>query len=155
MASCKAAETRTHQTGTNMSDNKLDALKATTIFSSCTKDQLELIGRVTEQAQLSAGTTIVKEDSLPHQMVILISGKAVVTTGDTQLAELGAGDVIGELAMVDDARASATVTLTEDSEVWLIARAGFKPVWEENPEISKALLTAVVGRLRSTNALLH
>ena len=137
-----------------MKDKKIEALKNTDLFSSCTKDQLALIGQVTERTQLAAGTAVVKENTVPHQMVILISGKATVEAGGNQLAELGPGDVIGELAMVDSERASATVTISDDAEAWLVARSGFKPVWEQNPEISTALLQAVVQRLRATNALI-
>lgn len=136
-----------------MADQKLEALKQTSLFSSCTGDQLELIGRVTEQATLNAGTVIVREGAIPHQMAIINSGTVTVTSGDTELATLGAGDVVGELAMVDGAEASATCTVSETADVWVIARAGFLPVWQENHDISTALLHAVVARLRATNEL--
>ncbi len=137
-----------------MSDGKLEALKNTAIFSSCSKKQLTEIGKVTDRVRVPAGRTLVKEGSVPTQMTILISGKAEVESGGQKLAALGPGDVVGELALVDNESASATVTVTDDAEVWLVATSGFKPVWEKNPDISTALLQAVVGRLRATNELL-
>jgi CRP/FNR family cyclic AMP-dependent transcriptional regulator len=146
-----------HQTtrgSKTMSDQKLAALKATSIFASCTKKQLELIGKVTDRAGAPVGSTIVKEQTVPHQMAIIISGKVEVTSNGNVLAQLGPGDVIGELAMVDGAKASATVTVTEEVDLWMVARSGFIPVWEKNPDMSKALLEAVVARLRATNELI-
>ena len=136
-----------------MSDQKLKALKATALFGSCTDKQLELVGRVTDRAHMPAGRVIVGQNTVPAHMVILITGKAVVEADGVELAELGPGDVVGELALIDNERASATVTTTEDSTVWVIGHAGFKPVWDENPEMSKPLLQAVVQRLRAANQL--
>lgn len=86
-------------------------------------------------------------------MAILISGNASVTVDGEQLATLSAGDVIGELSLVDNQPASATVTATEPTSIWNIAKAGFSPVWDKNPELSTAMLQAVVAKLRETNQL--
>ncbi|MDA3039332.1 MAG: cyclic nucleotide-binding domain-containing protein [Actinomycetota bacterium] len=137
-----------------MSDQKLEALKATALFSTCSDKQLELIGKVTDRTSAAAGTVLVKQDSVPHQMAILISGSAKVEVGDKEVANLGPGDVVGELAMIDSKPASATVTMTTDGEAWMVARSGFRPVWEQNPDMSRALLEAVVARLRAADDLL-
>lgn len=137
-----------------MSDQKLDALAATAIFATCNKKQLELIGQVTDQANVPAGTALVKQDVVPTDMYILISGSAKVEVDGKEVATMGAGEVIGELSMVDGGKGSATVTMTADGEAWIVGRRGFIPVWEKNPDMSKALLEAVVARLRATNELL-
>jgi CRP-like cAMP-binding protein len=87
-------------------------------------------------------------------MSIIISGHARVDVDDAQVATLGPGDVIGELSMVDGQPSSATVTFIEPSTIFHIARTGFVPVWDKNPDISKEMLLAVVQRLRQTNELL-
>ena len=137
-----------------MKDAKLEALKETSLFADFSKKHLELIGQVTDRVRLDAGRVLIREGTVPNEMAILVSGKAVVEAGGQTLAQLGPGDVVGELALVDNQRASATVTITDDAEVWLVGHAGFKPIWEKNPDISTELLRAVVGRLRATNELL-
>lgn len=134
-----------------MSDAKLEALANTTLFSSCSKKHLKAIGMITDRVTLAPGRVLVKHGSVPTEMAILISGKAEVEVNGRVLAELGPGDVIGELALIDSERASATVTITDDAEAWLVSHAGFKPVWEQNPEMSTTLLQAVATRLRAAN----
>ena len=136
-------------------DEKLDALAKTTLFAGLGKKHLELIGRVTDRVELDEGRMLIHEGQVTTHMAIFVSGGAKVVVDDTEVARVGPGDIVGELSMVDDSRASATVTTTEPSVVWLIARAGFRPVWEDNPEMSRSMLLAVIEKLRETNELLH
>lgn len=136
-----------------MSDQKIEALKATSLFATCSRKEMELIGRITDRVTLPPGSVIVTQGSVPTHMSILIDGAAIVEADGKQLADLGPGDVIGELSLVDNQRASATVTATVETTVWLIAQGSFKPLWKEHPDMSVSLLTAVVDRLRAANQL--
>ena len=80
--------------------------------------------------------------------------EATVTVDDEVVATLGPGDVVGELSMVDGERASATVTADGDCTIWLIARAGFLPVFESHPEMAVSMLHAVVARLRAADEII-
>lgn len=137
-----------------MSDQKLDALGATSLFASCNKKQLKLIGSVTERIELAAGHVLVRHGAIPSEMYILISGTAEVEVDGQVVANITAGEVVAELSMVDGGQASATVTMSEPGEAWVVKRKGFIPVWEKNPDISTALLLAVVARLKARNELI-
>jgi len=136
-----------------MTDQKLAALGATPLFASCSKKQLKLIGSVTERLDLPAGHVLVRHGAIPSEMSILISGKAEVEVQGNVVATIEAGGVVGELSMVDGGQASGTVTMVEAGEAWVVSRRGFIPVWEQNPDISTALLLAVVARLKARNEL--
>lgn len=136
-------------------DDKLTALAATTLFAGLSKKHLELIARVTDRVDVEAGRVLINQGQVTTHMAIFISGGGTVEVDGDQVATVGAGDVVGELSMTDGERSSATVTVSESSEIWLIGRAGFLPVWEENPEMSTPMLKSVVGKLRETNHLLH
>lgn len=136
-------------------DDKLEALKKTAIFSDLDDKSLEAIGRVTDRVAVHAGRVLMHEGEVVTHMYIMIDGSATVVVDGATVAELGPGAVIGELSMVDDKPSSATVTVSEATHLWLIARAGFLPVWEDNPEMSDAMLRAVVAKLRATDALIH
>lgn len=132
---------------------KLEALKQVSLFSTLSKKHLDLIARVADHVEVAPGTELTREGRPQPHMAVIITGGASVTVGGEVLATLGAGDVVGELSLVDDQPASATVTTTEPTSIWNIAKAGFTPVWEKNPELSTAMLQAVVARLRKTNQL--
>ncbi|MEM7094581.1 MAG: cyclic nucleotide-binding domain-containing protein [Actinomycetota bacterium] len=137
-----------------MSDGKLEALQNTTLFSGLSSKHLDLIGQVTDKVSVEAGRVLINQGQVTTHMAIIISGGASVSVDDNEVATVGPGDVVGELSMVDGERASATVTVTESSEVWLVGRAGFIPVWEKNEEMSTPMLNAVVAKLRETNHLI-
>jgi len=135
-------------------DDKLEALAKTSIFSGLSKKHLELIGRVTDRVTLDPGQVVINQDQVTTHMAIFIDGAAEVSVDGNRVADVAPGDVVGELSMVDGGRASATVTITENSTVWYVGRAGFIPVWEKNPDMSTPMLLAVVSKLRETNELL-
>lgn len=140
---------------TMSTDGKIEALKATALFANCTRVQLDAIANVTEFVDISDGHVIVKEGHVGHDMLILSAGKAEVRVGDRLVATVGAGDVVGELGVVDGQRASATVTAVSDVEGFLIPRRGFSPLLDEHPALARPLLDAVIAKLRATDAELH
>lgn len=135
-------------------DDKIAALSNTSIFSGLSNKHLALIGRVTDRVAFDSGSVMIHQDQVTTHMAIFIDGAAEVTVDGNHVADVGAGDVVGELSMVDGERASATVTVTERANVWYIGRTGFIPVWEKNPDMSTPMLLAVVAKLRDTNQLL-
>jgi EAL domain-containing protein (putative c-di-GMP-specific phosphodiesterase class I) len=65
------------------------------------------------------------------------------------LAELGKGEIFGELSMIDDAPRSATVTATEDTEVVVIQRSRLlRPLSAADP-LMNLLLRVVLTRFRA------
>ncbi len=64
------------------------------------------------------------------------------------IAELGVGELFGEMSMIDDAPRSATVTATEDTEVIVIQRSRFiRPLTSASPMMN-LLLRVVLRRFR-------
>ncbi len=64
------------------------------------------------------------------------------------IAELGVGEIFGEMSMIDDAPRSATVTAKEDTEVIEIQRAHFiQPLKSKDPMMD-LLLRVVLARFR-------
>lgn len=136
-------------------DRKIDALAATPLFASCSPAQLEAIANVTEFVTINDGHVVVREGHIGHDMLILTAGKAEVQVGDRVVATVGAGDVVGELGVVDGQRASATVTAIDGVEGFLVPRRGFSPLLDADPALARPLLDAVVAKLRATDADLH
>ena len=64
------------------------------------------------------------------------------------IAELGKGEIFGEMSMIDDAPRSATITATEDTEVFVIQRSRFiQPLASSDP-LMNLLLRIVLTRFR-------
>lgn len=134
-----------------MSD-KHDALRATELFSGLKKKHINLIARVTDRIDIDTGHVLIEQGQVMTHMSIIVSGTADVTVDGAVVGHVGPGDVVGELSLIDEAEASATVTSSSPMTLWHIGRSGFIPVWNKNRgAISTSMLLAVAKKLRETN----
>ena len=77
------------------------------------------LGSLMTQVTVPAGQVIVTEGTRNSQFVLIDQGVVRVTRGDTLVAELGVGEFFGELSLLGDGRANATVTTVTEVEVYL------------------------------------
>lgn len=68
------------------------------------------------------------------------------------LAILGAGAVVGELAVIDGRPRSATVMALRESQLGHISRAAFEGFAQRHPEVYRHVTTVLAHRLRDANA---
>jgi CRP/FNR family transcriptional regulator len=67
------------------------------------------------------------------------------------LAILGAGELVGELAMIDGLPRSATVQAVRDCELSFVSRAAFAEVMARHPELHRDIVTTLAARLRQSD----
>lgn len=75
-----------------------------------------------------AGRVLVREGARNRQFVLVQEGMLEVVKHGTRVAELGAGDFVGELSLLGDGTATATVTTVTDAVVWVSTSAEFDGV---------------------------
>ncbi len=100
--------------------------------------------------RFSAGEEIFRMGNRGRNAYIIERGKVEVSvTRDGEnlvIAELGTGEIFGEMSMIDDAPRSATVTATEDTEVVVMQRSRFqKPLTDP---LMNLLVRVVLARFR-------
>ncbi len=78
--------------------------------------------------RVPAGSVLVREGARNRQFVLLQEGSLRVTRDGRQVAELSAGDFVGELSLLGDGTATATVTTVTDAVVWVSTSAEFDGV---------------------------
>jgi len=75
-----------------------------------------------------AGQVLVRQGARNRQFVLVQEGTLSVAKDGRQVAELGAGDFVGELSLLGDGTATATVTTVTDAVVWVSTSAEFDGV---------------------------
>ena len=75
-----------------------------------------------------------------REFFILLSGAAVVRRNGRKLRVLGAGDMIGEIALLNDGPRTATVTLTEPSRLPCWPRATSAALLRNQPDLALKVL---------------
>jgi CRP-like cAMP-binding protein len=72
-----------------------------------------------------------------------------VTRNGKQLRELGAGDFIGEIALVADVPRTATVTATSPVRLLVVTDRAFRGLLEQMPSLAKKVLQSLGERLHA------
>ena len=126
----------------------LDPLRAIPLFRSCSDRSLEVIAGIAQEMSFPTGTVLVREGDAGESLILIRSGAATVEQGGRTLRRLGAGDFLGEIALIDGRPRTATVTATDAIEALVIDRAGFSRLMEEFPVIWFDLVSALTERLR-------
>ena len=75
-----------------------------------------------------------------------------VRKGTRKLTELAAGQVFGEMALLDNQTRSATVTALEPMRMLVIPGPAFRKLLAKVPGLTDALLATLSARLREADA---
>jgi signal transduction histidine kinase len=120
---------------------------------------IELAGRYSLSRTFRAGERLFAEGEMASTMLLVIDGRVQVTkqgrhnTESTVIAERGAGDFLGEMALVDETERFATVTALTDCEVLEFSRANFERVCCEQPAFATRVLKSLSRRLRESDSV--
>ena len=122
------------------------------LFSTCSKHQLAQVAALTVQADLPKGTVMTHQGAFGGLAFLIATGQAEVTRDGKHIAQLGPGDVVGELSLIDGRRRSATVTATTDLEVLELDREDLLTLMKKAPPVVRKLLEALAQRVREVDA---
>jgi CRP/FNR family cyclic AMP-dependent transcriptional regulator len=128
-------------------DAKIELLKRTPLFAACSKAELRALASSADELDLREGTVITREGRPGREFFVLVSGTARVTKDGKAIAELGAGDWFGEIALLTDTPRTATITATSPVDVLVITDRRFRQVVETMPSIALKILASVADRL--------
>ena len=111
-------------------------LRQIPLFAGLADDQLEHINAKLRKHSFSTGTNIITFETPGEVIYIIQSGtvKIKVDQADGKeviIALLGAGEIVGELSVIDNDSRSADVMTQEDSVLFWIDRATFKSLLAE------------------------
>jgi CRP/FNR family transcriptional regulator, cyclic AMP receptor protein len=124
------------------------ALALAAPFSSCSKRELRLVAKVAKTRVVGKGTTLMVEGDSGESMLVLLAGGADVHKGGRRVAQIGTGDVVGELAALTKCPRNATVTMRTDGEIAVIGRRDLLRLVKGSPSFSQKLLEALAQRVR-------
>jgi CRP/FNR family cyclic AMP-dependent transcriptional regulator len=130
-------------------DEKIELLRTVPLFAELGNRELERISTLADIIDLPAERTIMSQGERGAEMFVLVEGNARVERDGESLGDRGAGEVLGEIALLDGGPRTATVTLTEPSRLLVLARREFHALMDEFPDVRLHVLETVASRLRS------
>lgn len=129
-------------------DPKLQLIRNVELFRGCSEREYRHLGAAFDQLDLPAGEVLIHQGRHGAEAFVLVRGTAEVSIAGERIAMLGAGSVIGEMALVDRGPRTATVTLTSDATVLVTDTQRFAAVLSEMPTVSSKVLATLSRRLR-------
>ena len=143
-----------------MVDNN-DFLYNIDLFSDLEDGQITLIQGLLKEGNYQKGDRIIEEGIIGGALFIIVTGKVRIhlkfDNETIELAKLGPGDFVGEMSLIDDHAAAATVEAEEPTEVLILSRDDFKALLSNNTELSAKLWESLARNLnekiRKTDAL--
>lgn len=131
------------------------------LFAGLDDRALDDLLRIFEPVVFAAGENLTRQGGPARCAYVIESGHADVLTllpggGSTRVAQLQAGNVLGEMALLDNASCSATVTACEAMACHRITREGFRLLLAQRVpavfEIQQRITRGLCQRLRLLNA---
>jgi len=135
-----------------MSD-AIDALRQVELFEHLTEEQLQLLAKQSREIAFRKHAILMTEGDVGESMYVMLTGLAKVYVSDEDgkelvLYELGPGEVIGDIALLDDEPRSASVSTLEKSSALMIGKAAFLDCLRESPEMGINIIRSLTRRLR-------
>ncbi len=139
-----------------MGDNKISILKEIPLFAGLGEDLLLKIEAISIEKSYKKGEIIILQDTSVEGLYILVSGRLRISRSSEDgrvkvLAILSPGDIIGEMSLLDDESASATVETMEDSRLILIRKEDFQAMLLRYPLVTIEIARILGRRLRSAD----
>jgi len=126
------------------------ALAATPLFAGLPKEALEALVEHLALIPLEVGATLFREGEPSDALYVIVEGEVAVQAEGpprVEMARLGPGAFIGEVALLTDQPRSATVTAIQTSELLRIDRHTLTRVLANHGDMLRAVLRFVRERL--------
>jgi CRP/FNR family transcriptional regulator, cyclic AMP receptor protein len=136
--------------------NKLAMLRKHPIFCDLEPEAFDQLCRYAKHATLKRGATIVSKGDPGNSLIAVISGtvKMSVSSPDGRSAIfnlIGAGEVFGEIAVLDGQARTADATANTNCEIFVIDRREFLPFVRNHPALAMKFIELLCAKLRWTS----
>jgi len=136
--------------------DKVELLRKMPLFSRLSQRQLNAVARHIDEVQIRKGAVLAKQGTQGLEAVIIVDGRARVEGDGKAIAELTAGDVVGEMSVIDGKPRSATVIAETPMNLLVLHRRDFMSLLETVPGLQRKLLVTLCERVRQADqALTH
>ena len=138
-----------------------DILARVDLFSTLDKREIQTLAKSCQERSYKAGTVLMSQGDTGVGLYVIKNGRVRITIAtDPDRAEeevgiFGPGEVLGEMALLDDLPRSATVTAIDDVTALLLPIWDFRSVLHSHPDIAVKMLAVLSRRLRKAEQRQH
>ena len=128
---------------------KIELIKKLPLFSHCTKKELTAVAAEADELTLPEGKALTTQGQRGHEFMVIVDGSADVRKNGRRINTLGAGDFLGEIALISGSPRTATVVTTSETDVLVLTDRACRRLTKTMPSIQGSVLKALSERLQA------
>ena len=130
------------------------------LFRSMDQNEHRALAAVMDLREARAGELVFREGDPGDSLYCVVDGQLDTVVKDHAgqeivLAQVGAGDVVGEMSMLDGRLRSATLRCTEDARLLELGRDDLLAVLPHSPHLALDMMAEMTARARRVDELLR
>lgn len=124
-----------------------EALRACGLLTGFTETGIEILAGICNSRRYPAGALLFAENMVSDSMFIIGEGRVALSTkgdrGDLSLGELGPGDWLGELSLINPGQRMCSATAATAVTAWEVRQADFNRLVAIKPKACMKLLMSI------------
>jgi CRP/FNR family cyclic AMP-dependent transcriptional regulator len=124
------------------------ALRGVPLFAGMSDRAIDAIYELMSVTRFATDEDLVRQGDPGESFVVLRDGAASVIVDGRPVRQLGPGDFLGEISLIDGGPRTATVRATAPVTALVIGREDFGTMLERHPAVRLELLMALTARIR-------
>jgi len=135
-------------------DAKIELLRGIPLFADCSKKELQEIARITEERTVESGDVLIREGESGHEVFVVVDGSFEVSRRDAgRVAEIGSGDVVGEMALFSNRPRNATVTAVTPAHLVRLLDTDFLALLDRTSHLWLKIARSLADRVPEDESL--
>ena len=120
-----------------------------TLFKDLSPVEYLKISKVAEWRSFKSGETIIRQNHLVTDLILIYNGTVDVVVGTKKVAELKDGQFVGEMSFLTERSATATCIVKHDTECLVWKQPEFKELLKRNPSLYYTIQSLLSNQLVS------
>lgn len=138
---------------------EVDLLRGIALFERMEPSKLKLLAMTSDRVNFRPDAVMMRQGDDGDAAYVIISGAADVLidtpNGAIKVAELGPGQIVGEIAILIDIPRTATIQSPEGLTALRISKENFLRLLHGSPQVGVEIIRVLAARLEATNAQLR
>jgi CRP/FNR family transcriptional regulator, cyclic AMP receptor protein len=136
----------------SQSNDLKQVLRGVMLFAGLSDEELDLVAAICNERQLQRGDVLAEQGAPGDEFYVVTNGFLEISIGGDEassqvLVNLGKGQIIGEMALIDQGPRSATVRAISEAAVQVIRRADFENLCDKNNRIGYSVMKDIAADL--------
>jgi CRP-like cAMP-binding protein len=127
----------------------VDDLRDVSLFEGLSEKELGHVAELAEPVEAEPGALLMQQGAIGLECFVIVDGSAGVYAGDEHLATVGAGSVVGEMALIDHRPRNASVRAETTMKLLAFDVAAFKHLLDDLPEAKERITSLLHARARA------